>query len=581
MNGTGFVEASTSSSGTLPTIKKIATPTQALTRDSFIEAYNAASATDPANPRGTPSPQPPASRSYSRLSAIRRPPKLDIGAVRTAEARGSLTSLPDLIRRATRLAASLEEGKRPASRLNDLTNFGSFGDDVDRKYSYDGEKHQSGLSDMLAAFPPPAQASSRRSFRESLRQQVSWPLPLTTRGQANSDSPNYNPSDSEKQPKRKRRCCGLPCWAFFLLIILLLCLVAAAIVLPLEFLVFRKNRGNAGAQGSLQQCQAQLTCLNGGTNVVNNGVCSCICTNAFMGTDCSIAGADGCTTTGVAGDTNTSNVTLGDAIPRLIQQAQANFSIPLSPTIISAKLNAGNLSCPAENALVTFDGLSTRQGDAGTEVTAPIGTANELLIEKQPDVVSYVIKTITESTQATNEPGGPPQSTKPPFHGLERRNGFTTVITAVAPTSVSLVFSDTLTISVPTAPTPSTPTITRTVTATYPGTTAPTNVPSNFTVTEEVLDFARVAVLFILQEDNLDNAEAAQISLQRLFTSASQAKIDSSKAVTVDQARNVTLGNRNSVDLVNKRVDAGGNLVGGGGGGRLVNRTVLSSTLNF
>lgn len=52
--------------------------------------------------------------------AGRRPPRLDIGAVRAAEARGSLTSLPDLIRRATRLATNLEHG-RTASR-NDLLN---------------------------------------------------------------------------------------------------------------------------------------------------------------------------------------------------------------------------------------------------------------------------------------------------------------------------------------------------------------------------------------------------------------------------------------------------------------------------
>jgi hypothetical protein len=29
----------------------------------------------------------------------------------------------------------LDEGKRPASRLDDLTNLGRFGDDVDRKHS--------------------------------------------------------------------------------------------------------------------------------------------------------------------------------------------------------------------------------------------------------------------------------------------------------------------------------------------------------------------------------------------------------------------------------------------------------------
>lgn len=52
----------------------------------------------------------------------RRPPRLNMSAVRDAEARGSLTSLSDLIKRATRLATNLEHG-RTASR-NDLLNVG-------------------------------------------------------------------------------------------------------------------------------------------------------------------------------------------------------------------------------------------------------------------------------------------------------------------------------------------------------------------------------------------------------------------------------------------------------------------------
>jgi hypothetical protein len=52
----------------------------------------------------------------------RRPPRLNMNAVREAEARGSLTSLSDLIKRATKLATNLEHG-RTASR-NDLLNVG-------------------------------------------------------------------------------------------------------------------------------------------------------------------------------------------------------------------------------------------------------------------------------------------------------------------------------------------------------------------------------------------------------------------------------------------------------------------------
>lgn len=49
--------------------------------------------------------------------AARRPPRLDINAVRDAETRGSLSSLSDLIRRATKLASNLDHGKT-ASRAD-------------------------------------------------------------------------------------------------------------------------------------------------------------------------------------------------------------------------------------------------------------------------------------------------------------------------------------------------------------------------------------------------------------------------------------------------------------------------------
>lgn len=127
--GTGYLDASSNSSSTVPSAKTPNTPPAgaALTTDAVLGAYDAASANDPRASKGmSVSPQPPPfaqPRGFSRLSAIRRPPRLDMDAVREAEARGSMTSLPDLIRRATRLAASLDRGKRPASRFNDLDDF--------------------------------------------------------------------------------------------------------------------------------------------------------------------------------------------------------------------------------------------------------------------------------------------------------------------------------------------------------------------------------------------------------------------------------------------------------------------------
>lgn len=126
--GTGLIDKSTSSSeNEVPQVARAVTTDQTEPVPSgpgaaaMLGAYNSASSLQPpgTTPTRTPSP------GFSRLSAIRRPPRLDMDAVRDAEARGSLTSLPDLIRRATRLAAMMDRGKRPGSRLNDLNDFPS------------------------------------------------------------------------------------------------------------------------------------------------------------------------------------------------------------------------------------------------------------------------------------------------------------------------------------------------------------------------------------------------------------------------------------------------------------------------
>ena len=72
-----------------------------------------------------------------RIPDTRRPPRLDIDAVKDAESRGSLTSLPELIRRATKLATNLDKG-RTASRLGmlDMLNAGgSPKDNTSRTYT--------------------------------------------------------------------------------------------------------------------------------------------------------------------------------------------------------------------------------------------------------------------------------------------------------------------------------------------------------------------------------------------------------------------------------------------------------------
>jgi hypothetical protein len=89
-----------------------------------------------------------------------------------------------------------------------------------------------------------------------------------------------------------------------------------------------------------------------------------------------------------------------------------------------------------------------------------------------------------------------------------------------------------------------------------------TETPSiAYNVTEEALDFARVAVLFVLQEQSIHRASEAQTRLERFFNRASQS--DQLDPVTELDAKNVTVGGDNSIDLVNYRFSVGDGLVGG------------------
>lgn len=397
---------------------------------------------------------------------------------------------------------------------------------------------------MLAAFPPPAQAQSRTGIRQSIRDSVlSWPLPPLNARNGNGISRyplDASGATTPESQKRGRRCCGLPLWGFTLIIIIIIVLVAAAVIIPIEFFVIRRGNNNTGnTAAAQQQCQNQLTCENGGSNVVTNGICSCICTNGFTGFDCSTSDTAGCTSTTIAGDANISNVTLGNSIPRLLTQASSNFSITLSETTVISKLNAGNLSCSSQNALVTFDGQNTRLGVALDAVVASdsIGTIANNVVEAevvQHEEIATVTIMAGQSTTTTLTIGG----------------GFTSI-----PPTTTITITRTLTSSwVPSSTAATTPLVS--TSAATSATAVPETTSTAFTVTQQVLDFARVGVLFVLQQDSLSDATTAQKTLQTFFDS-------STTSLTITAARNISLSNGNSIDLVNFHVDAGTGLVGG------------------
>ncbi|ODH46543.1 hypothetical protein GX48_07381 [Paracoccidioides brasiliensis] len=346
----------------------------------------------------------------------KRPPQLDIAAVRRAEARGSLTSLPELIRRATRLASNLDRGKT-ASRLGMLDILNA---------SNDNRSRNSGtISDILAAFPPPAIATPTGGEW--------WPGPFT-------DTEPRLRADAEKGPaKRKRLCCGIPLWAFILICIVALAVVAVAITIPVLLTVV--NRPDPPRQSTMPasgSCQATNPCMNGGISVGDLGSCGCVCVNGFGGDRCDVTGDGSCTTINVSnGSAGFQNATLGNTLPRLFENSQRNFSIPLNASKILSLFSSGSVSCTSQNALVTFNGANRKRtvpladgafSNTGTR-SSPLPTASHESIHgrgyQQDRLVGRQVAsspdTPTPASRSLTAPSAAPTRSSPSAHRLSPR----------------------------------------------------------------------------------------------------------------------------------------------------------------
>lgn len=420
---------------------------------------------------GTASPPSVASMSEK---GFKRPPRLNLDESKEGPARSSATSLPDLIRRATKLASNLDRGKT-ASRVGmlDLLNAKEKEKERERQMAAKGD---GSISDILAAFPSPSPTTP------TAHRPAGWPTPSPHGRSALSraQTPGYGSSVSHRQKSRK--CCGLPVWAFILLIIILLLLIAAAVIIPITLVVL--PRESKDKSPSLESCQSSQPCANGGSSIVVNAQCSCICSNGFIGASCDTAGDESCTSEDVPG-VNASiiyhNATLGDSIPRIFSASAFNFSIPLRPYTVLSLFSTTNLSCASENALVTFEQKSQRRDLAQIRLPDPepdprsIPAAAEEIISTPTRTYNYISRILHArgSAQTTNGilVAGPAPGTSN---------------AGSAPES--------------TATSESSPT---------------TNTNNQRPVTQGVLDFSRTAVLFVFQEtSSLDQAMAAANKLQ-------------------------------------------------------------------
>ncbi|TKA67173.1 hypothetical protein B0A55_08692 [Friedmanniomyces simplex] len=517
----------------------------------------------------------------------RRPPRLDVDAVRDAEARGSLTSLPDLIVRATRLASNLDRGKT-ASRLGMHWTDGADADGKEKKRrsghsGANGEKRRSGsISDMLASFPPPGLATPPGS-RGGLaagennggggggRSLTNWSSNLR-----HSHLPSDSDADelSRRQGRRGRRmgrgggsssrCCGMPLWVFLLLLVLLILLVAAAIIVPVVLVVvprqlLHNGGGGSGQSSSAGACASNSSCLNGGASVLSpaDNSCHCVCVNGFTGATCAVVSGAGCATLGAGAGAATGNATVGDALPRLLDGAEGNFSVPLDGPRLVALFSGAGLSCQAENALVTFGGSAgLRRWVGGGEEG---GEEDDYAVVERVEEDVVVVEQGEEEEVLELEPKPTPtvrkrQTAATGSDGAATSDGI--VYATGTPTPAATTATPTPAASASSSSSSSSPS-----SSSSSSSSSPSSSNSTTTTTSTQQDFARIAVLYVLQTSaQLSAAVTAQESLQAFFTSGRTAT--TGQAV---QAGDVGLGGGVSVDLVGGTIRLGNGTVVGGG----------------
>lgn len=355
-----------------------------------------------------------------------------------------------------------------------------------------------------------------------------------------------SPGDSQGSPKPRRRCCGMRPWVFGLVCIIVMLLVAAAVVIPIVLIVLPRQREAAAAAASASSsstskssCEMSTPCLNGGVSISRNGSCGCVCVDGFGGKTCATPGDGSCTTLNLDGtDTKFANATVGNAIPRLLEDSQANFSIPLDSTVILDLFSSKGISCTSENALVSFNGASRKRGPP--IFLDPIQPANE------PEASMETLAPIPINSH----------SARRHHHQIVRRQQENKVAT-----TNGIIFEPTGTAGAASAPTKTS----NKSTPSQSDSSVSKKSDSDPIITPRIQDFARVSILFILQKTRkMKAATAAQEQIQSFFTRIDQ---DSNGEAKLDETMGLggtDMPSRFVLDFVNFKIQLeDGSVVGG------------------
>ena len=494
----------------------------------------------------TESPAVPSAATSSSGRLRPRPPPLDMLAIAEGQSRGSLTSLPDLLDRATRLHDVLSTGRTASMLVGDRSTIGRDtpvrGDTSSQSMSILNSKLTftgGSIGDIISTFPPNAgnprgqgtqQGTPRGSWplanfsfgrpkqqnvpigQSPLRQTVLAPpirgpgsrrdleTPSPTVGDRGAFGflfPKFDPQDPTptgplvkefkgKDPKEKKK--KRSRWKAILLILLVF-VILGGIAAGVTILLLKKR---AETPTSVAQCPTLLPCQNNGTSGFggNPENCFCICPSGFTGTQCETV-ASSCVS--VTSDTpgGPLNVSIGSAIAPLISTSNSEFSSQfiLSAQEIEQKFAADNVTCVSQNSLINLDGSTDATVDNST---LPVALDDKQVIAVAVWTTTTIITTITETFTVTT-PSVTTSSTTT-WTVFNTSTALTTVITEVPSSTYSM----------------SSTTITRNSTAT------PTSTPSSNTggISSNSLVFGRCVILAVVQEFGVSQAAEVQQSLE-------------------------------------------------------------------
>lgn len=215
--------------------------------------------------------------------------------------------------------------------------------------------------------------------------------------------------------------------------------------------------------------------------------CSCVCSNGYTGSQCTVEGDSSCVTSEVAYGTTTKNATMGSSLPSLLDEAQSKFGIGLDPVTILALFSLSNVSCTTENSIVAFSDVDRSSSSTRRSVVLPLDLplADEDIssLSIVPTVTAHAIAARATATQ----------------NGIFYDNSGEKSSETSSKTDSSSI----------------------TATQISPSTTTTAAAKSSTSVPGKVIEFSQIAVLYILQKTgSLESALFSESQISSYLTNS-------------------------------------------------------------